>query len=82
MLVPLTITSDGYEEHFAINALGHFRLIRRIFPMLVAAGATSISLNVTVGCNAHPHNIPVGCNRRWLQCSLSLHHDWPRPLLS
>lgn len=33
MLVPYTC-HDGYEEHFCVNALGHFRFIRRILPLL------------------------------------------------
>jgi NAD(P)-dependent dehydrogenase (short-subunit alcohol dehydrogenase family) len=38
MLVPFTL-HGGYEEHFAVNVLGHFRLMRALLPALVSAGS-------------------------------------------
>jgi len=37
MLVPFGL-HDGFEEHFATNALGHFRLMRAMLPLLRRGG--------------------------------------------
>ena len=38
MAVPLTRDARGYEQQFAVNHLGHFQLVMRLWPALVAAG--------------------------------------------
>ncbi|WP_406435725.1 oxidoreductase [Streptomyces sp. NBC_00631] len=46
MATPLTRDARGYEVQFATNHLGHFQLVRRLWPALVAAdGARVVSVS-------------------------------------
>ncbi|MGW2744030.1 oxidoreductase [Streptomyces sp. NPDC001450] len=46
MATPLTRDARGYEAQFATNHLGHFRLVARLWPALVAArGARVVSVS-------------------------------------
>ncbi|MFJ3307103.1 oxidoreductase [Streptomyces sp. NPDC086549] len=42
MATPLTRDARGYESQFATNHLGHFRLVARLWPALVAAGGARV----------------------------------------
>ncbi|MEU3339081.1 oxidoreductase [Streptomyces sp. NPDC002144] len=42
MATPLTRDARGYEAQFATNHLGHFQLVRRLWPALVAAGGARV----------------------------------------
>ncbi|MFE0515094.1 SDR family NAD(P)-dependent oxidoreductase, partial [Streptomyces sp. NPDC058964] len=42
MATPLTRDARGYEAQFATNHLGHFRLVARLWPALVAAGGARV----------------------------------------
>lgn len=42
MAAPLDRDADGHERHFATNHLGHFRLTRRLWPALLAAGSARV----------------------------------------
>lgn len=50
MGVPLGRTSSGHEHHFATNHLGHFELVRALWPALVAAEGARV---VNVSAWAH-----------------------------
>ncbi|MEV7681921.1 SDR family NAD(P)-dependent oxidoreductase [Streptomyces sp. NPDC088341] len=50
MGVPLGRDSRGYELHFATNHLGHFHLVRNLWPALAAAGGARV---VNVSAWAH-----------------------------
>ncbi|MFJ8610282.1 SDR family NAD(P)-dependent oxidoreductase [Streptomyces sp. NPDC093675] len=50
MGVPLTRDNRGYEAHFATNHLGHFQLVRQLWPALAAAGGARV---VNVAAWAH-----------------------------
>lgn len=46
MFTPLSRTTEGFENHFGTNHLGHFELTRLLFPALVAAdGARIVNLS-------------------------------------
>jgi len=46
MAAPLLHTNQGFESHFAVNHLGHFRLTLRLWPALVKAnGARVVTLS-------------------------------------
>jgi NAD(P)-dependent dehydrogenase (short-subunit alcohol dehydrogenase family) len=42
MATPLTRDARGYEAQFATNHLGHFQLVARLWPALVAAGGARV----------------------------------------
>ncbi|GAA3797269.1 SDR family NAD(P)-dependent oxidoreductase [Streptomyces chiangmaiensis] len=42
MATPLTRDARGYEGQFATNHLGHFQLVSRLWPALVAAGGARV----------------------------------------
>ncbi|MFC8513116.1 oxidoreductase [Streptomyces sp. NPDC057257] len=42
MATPLARDARGYERQFATNHLGHFQLVRRLWPALVAAGGARV----------------------------------------
>ncbi|MGI5451967.1 oxidoreductase [Streptomyces sp. CA-249302] len=42
MATPLTRDARGYEAQFATNHLGHFQLVRRLWPALVAADGARV----------------------------------------
>ncbi|MFE7172735.1 oxidoreductase [Streptomyces sp. NPDC057616] len=42
MATPLTRDARGYEAQFATNHLGHFQLVKRLWPALVAAGGARV----------------------------------------
>ncbi|MEV6947978.1 oxidoreductase [Streptomyces sp. NPDC051172] len=42
MATPLTRDARGYEVQFATNHLGHFQLVARLWPALVAAGGARV----------------------------------------
>jgi NAD(P)-dependent dehydrogenase (short-subunit alcohol dehydrogenase family) len=50
MASPLARDVDGHESQFAINHLGHFRLVCGLWPALVAAGAARV---VAVSSRGH-----------------------------
>jgi len=51
MAVPTReLTKDGYESHMGVNHLGHFALLRELFPLVKKAPAGRV---VTVSSSAH-----------------------------
>jgi len=49
-LLPYGLTTDGFEQHFGVNYLGHFAFTGLVLNAVLAAPAGRI---VTVGSNAH-----------------------------
>ena len=48
MAIPQRITEDGFDEQFAVNVLGHWTLIGRLLPVVVATrGARVVTLSST-----------------------------------
>ena len=48
MATPQRITEDGFDEQFAVNVLGHWTLIGRLLPVVVATpGARVVTLSST-----------------------------------
>lgn len=50
MAIPRRLTADGFEMQIGTNHLGHFALTGRLWPLLVAAGASRV---VTVSSLVH-----------------------------
>jgi NAD(P)-dependent dehydrogenase (short-subunit alcohol dehydrogenase family) len=57
MAAPLTRVGPGWEAQFATNHLGHFTLVNRLWPRLVAGGGARV---VSVSSTAHHR-----CDIRW-----------------
>ena len=53
MATPQATDADGHESQFATNHLGHFRLTRRLWPALVAAGAAGGARVVALSSRGH-----------------------------
>jgi NAD(P)-dependent dehydrogenase (short-subunit alcohol dehydrogenase family) len=49
MANPLTRDARGYESQFATNHLGHFQLIARLWPLLVATGGARVVSVASIG---------------------------------
>jgi NAD(P)-dependent dehydrogenase (short-subunit alcohol dehydrogenase family) len=49
MACPLARDARGYESQFATNHLGHFQLIARLWPLLVAAGSARVVSVSSIG---------------------------------
>lgn len=56
MASPLERDSRGYESQFATNHLGHFQLICRLWPALVAAGGARVIMLSSLGHRITPVN--------------------------
>jgi NAD(P)-dependent dehydrogenase (short-subunit alcohol dehydrogenase family) len=56
MAAPLARDSRGYESQFATNHLGHFQLLCRLWPALVAAHGARVVLLSSVGHRITPVN--------------------------
>uniref|UniRef100_A0A3B4EA40 Dehydrogenase/reductase (SDR family) X-linked n=3 Tax=Pygocentrus nattereri TaxID=42514 RepID=A0A3B4EA40_PYGNA len=52
MLVPEGKTEDGFEQHFAVNYLGHFLLTRLLLGVLVRSGTTKACSRIISICSA------------------------------
>ncbi|CAO5192258.1 SDR family oxidoreductase [Frankia sp. AiPs1] len=50
ILLPHSLTEDGFEQHFGVNHLAHFAFTGLVLPAVLAAGAGRV---VTVGSNGH-----------------------------
>ncbi|MBU2669339.1 SDR family NAD(P)-dependent oxidoreductase [Actinoplanes bogorensis] len=57
MATPLTRTREGWESQFAVNHLGHYTLVNRLWPALRAAGQARV---VSLSSNGH-YSSPI----RW-----------------
>lgn len=56
MACPLERDARGYESQFATNHLGHFQLICRLWPALVAAGGARVVMLSSLGHRITPVN--------------------------
>jgi NAD(P)-dependent dehydrogenase (short-subunit alcohol dehydrogenase family) len=56
MASPLERDSRGYESQFATNHLGHFQLICRLWPALLAAGGARVIMLSSLGHRITPVN--------------------------
>lgn len=52
MAMPYGRTADGFEQHFGINHLGHFVLIGRLMPLLVASAPARVVVLSSAGHQA------------------------------
>ncbi|XP_065584140.1 dehydrogenase/reductase SDR family member on chromosome X-like isoform X1 [Artemia franciscana] len=58
MFVPHSLTSDGFEQHFAVNYLGHFLLTHLLLPKMIESGKPGRAARiVNISSSAHK----VGC---------------------
>lgn len=76
MLTPFTLTREGYEEHFGVNALGHLLLQLHLLPALAKAGSEAGEVVMPNNNDSGSPSVPAGasCSARIINLGSIVHH--------